>query len=142
MPYENLSASLSDLDRDKIMSDLNEIKSLLPFLINLSLIERQQKGSVLRFNLSFIVNTLEIARHQPALIPSAISLSEWEKDLQLYQQLQIVRLAVNQLAEALNDTHIALHSELVNTSISFRKVVKGLAKTNYPGIDELLKKMA
>lgn len=36
MPYANLSATLNGADKTSILTDLNDIKPLLPFLINLT----------------------------------------------------------------------------------------------------------
>lgn len=40
MPYQNISASLSDGDKSHILDYIKQIEILLPFLVNLTIDER------------------------------------------------------------------------------------------------------
>lgn len=138
MPYENLNLLLNDDELAKIQTTLNELKETLPFLINLTTEERRRKGSLLRKSDYFRQVAFELGKQEPQLLPSAISLSQWENDMRLLQQLKPILNQVSQLQEGLQDTCMALQGELTQHALLFRNLLIEMSKQNIPGIDTML----
>lgn len=141
MPYENINHQLNDQELDSIQTSLIELKTQLSFLVNLTPHERKQRGPVIRKGEYFIQTAYEIAQQETQLLPAAISLSEWEADLRLLQQLKPIRNQIAQLHEGLQDTCMALQTELTQRALTFRKVLESLKQQQIPGIDIMLKKL-
>lgn len=138
MPYENLKAQLSPDERNKLQSLITEIQNLLPFLINLTPKEKQQRGTYLKKPLHFLHTAYEMAQRETQLIPPALSLTDWQQDYDLLQQLQPICNQIKQLQEALDDTCMALYTEQAKQAILFKKILQQLQSDQVPGIDAML----
>jgi hypothetical protein len=141
MPYENLDAALSDTDMDEIMFELNNIIALLPFLINLTKKERQQKGAFIRQKNLFTQTAFEMATNETHLVPSNFNMAHWQNDILLLAKLQTIHRKIMQLQEGVDDTIIALKTETAKTSSLFYNTLKLQAKFNTSGVDAMVSKL-
>ena len=90
MPYANLSATLIDADKTSILTDLNDIKTLLPFLINLTKDEHRGLQSLTSGNEPFVSKALAYAEANPQLVPPYLDVPEFRKDFNLALPLQSI----------------------------------------------------
>ncbi len=137
MPYGNISAVLSDADRDAILAKLNEAWALMPFLVNLTPDEIRGLPKMGEKSVSFVEKSLEYARGNPKLVPPYLDAGELNKDLVLVKQLQPIHNLLNQLFDALDGTFTAVGSEAYVESLSFYNTVRDAAKRNVPGSDAI-----
>ena len=133
MPYANISATLSTSDRDAILAKLNEVKALLPFLVNLTADERSTMLKMGDRSIPFVDKSLGYAQSNGNLIPAYLDVAELKKDVDLVKNLDQVYNAMLQVYTALDDTYIALGSEAFNASLTFYNIVRDAAKKNVPG---------
>lgn len=138
MPYHNINAQLNSSDLQLIMNRIQEIKNLLPFLINLTPEESRKSGSFLRLGYSFYTAAYDIANQRPELLPPAISMSDWKADMELLRAITPIKQQVEQLLEALTDTQVALTVEVTEKAVAVRNVLKAQRKSQAQGIDEAL----
>lgn len=133
MPYENISAELTQAQYDAIVAKLNELKALFTFLINLTPDERQALPKMGDAKQPFVTKALQYAQSFPAIAPPFISLTELQKDralaLVLLQLLQLIKPFV----ESLDDTQMAVGSEAYVAALSIYNSAGQAAKANVPG---------
>ena len=141
MPYENINSTISDADNNQILFELDIIKNLMPFLINLTKKERQQKGAFIRQKELFSITAFEIATKEPSLVPQNLDMQGWENDIELLKQLNTIHRIIMQLEESLSDTIIAVKTENAKTSSLFYNSLKLQAKFNTPGVDAMVNKL-
>lgn len=137
MPYSNISANLSNSDRDAILQDLADIVALLPMLVNLTPSERQGGAKLGDKSLAFVLKALEYAEANPNLVPPYMDVPEFRKDENLREKLVIIFRKVTQLAESLDDTILALGREEYQQALTFYNSVQQAAKNNVPGSDSI-----
>ena len=137
MPYEGISATLSAADHASILTKLNEIKVLLPFLVNLTPLERSTLPKMGDGSTPFVTKALTYAENNPQFVPPYMNVPELRKDFNLATQVSLLRQQLNQVAEALDDTELALGSEAFVTSLTFYASVKQATKMNIPGADSI-----
>lgn len=137
MPYQNISAVLSAADQASILAKLNEIRALLPFLINLTPEERSTLPKMGDNTEPFVNKALTYAENNATLVPPYVNVPELRKDFTLAGQIGLIRQQAIQLAEALDDTELALGSESYVTALAFYNSVKQAAKMNVPGADAI-----
>ena len=136
MPDQNLvSATLSNADRDAVLAAIATIGTQLPFLIGLSPSDRinlQKMGPTRR---SFVEQTVPIASQNAQVLPPSFNLAELTADMALYHQLAPIMDALKPVYEKLDDTLMAVGSDLYAASLEAYGYVKAAGKSQ--GLDTL-----
>ena len=133
MPYQNISATLSEAELQEIKAALQTIQQKLPFLITLSAEERRKLFKMGDKSLAFVNNSLMAAQSNPDILPASFNVGEFVKDYQLATSLNEVLLGLQQLSEQVDDTLLAVGSEAMNSSLTVYDYVKTAAKKT-PGL--------
>ncbi len=137
MPYQNISASLTQADQTTILGALAQINALLTFIVNLTQEERQVMLKMGDKSEAFVNNSLTYAQQNPNLIPPYLNITEMQSDMALIGMLSPIFNTVKQLSEKLDDTVMALGSESFYAALTFYNTVKNAAKVNVPGTDAI-----
>jgi hypothetical protein len=133
MPYPSVTATLSDADRDKIIADLNDVLSQLPFAISLTNEEMIAIPKMGDKSVPFVEKALDYAVANPKLVPPYLDPAKLKSDVQLVKQLQPIVQLVNQLNEMMVSTYTVVGSESYVESLSFYNTVRDAAKRDVPG---------
>jgi hypothetical protein len=145
MPYNNIEASLSPTEQADLLLRIEDMRSLLPFLVNLTPKEKQ-KGKYGQHNYAFLRAAFDYAQQRPELLPPSFSLAGWQADIELYDRLMPIAQQVTMLQEALNDTIFALRTEAQKSALDFLKLAQLAANGNQPGtgsmVDDLRGKLS
>ena len=136
MSDQNLvSATLTNADRDAVLAAINTITTKLPFLLGLSVDDRinlQKMGNVRR---SFVEQTVPIANQNAQVLPPSFNLTELTADMDLYHQLVPIMDALKPVFEKIDDTLLALGSDLYSGSLEAYGYIKVAGKGQ--GLDAL-----
>lgn len=81
-------------------------------------------------SVAFVKGVLTAMKTNPSIVPAAFLFNEFEKDYQLYLDLQFVLSLLRPLVEGIEDTMLAVGNELMRQGISGYKIIAGAAKTN------------
>ena len=107
MSQNLVSAELSEEQQQAILASLQQIQAL-PFLIGLSNKEKQKLSKMGDKSRSFVDQALNVARHNPDILPSRFDLAEFERDVALFHALYPVNTALSRLSELVDSTLIAV----------------------------------
>ena len=124
MPLNRISATLSSTDRDAVLAAIATIREKLPFLIDLTAAERHTVPKLGDKSRAFVSKALEVATHNPDLLPRSFDLAEMGKDVQLFEAMQPILRAINQLQDLVDDTVLQVGSEAYATALSVYSFVK------------------
>ncbi len=141
MSYQNISATLSAADKKEILDALTAITAKLPFLVALTPEERRKCVKMGDKSLGFMEAGQAITRSNPEIFPGSFNAAEYVKDIDLFKALNEVQSTVSQLAAKLDDTQLALGSEIMQTSLDVYKYAKTAAKRT-PGIKAAVEQMS
>jgi hypothetical protein len=133
MPYQNISAQLSETDIKEIKAALNTIEAKLPFLVHLTVEERRKLFKMGNKSLAFVSNSLTAAQSNPEILPASFDLNEFLSDYQLATDLTDLHLSLQQLTEKVDDTLMAVSSEAMTSGLTVYDYVKTAAKQT-PGL--------
>ncbi len=142
MSYQNISAVLAAADLTSILTKINEIKALLPFLVNLTPDDIRGLSKISDKSESFVAKALGYAETVPQLVPPYLNVPEFRKDYNLYLQLKSLLQQLEQLSEGVRDTTIAVGSEANAGALTFYKSAQVAAKLNVPGADSVVDDLA
>ncbi len=136
MSDQNLvSATLTNTNRDDAIAAIKTVETKLPFLIGLSMTDRvnlQKMGNIRR---SFVEQTVPIANQNAQVLPASFNLAELTADMDLYHQLALIMDTLKPVYEKLDDTMMALGSDLYAASLEAYGYIKSAGKSQ--GLDAL-----
>ena len=133
MPYQTISATLSDDNLANIKAAIVTIHENMPFLISLTTDERRKRVKMGDKSLAFVSNSRTVTQNNPEVVPRNFNIQEFEKDYQLMVSLTEVLSLLEQLTEKVDDTLIAVGSESMASSLLVYDFVKTAAKHS-PGL--------
>ena len=129
MSNENrVSAVLAAADKTSIIQKLTEIRALLPFLVNLTDLERKRLARVGDQTIGWEEKCQTYMEQQPSLVPSFVDVAELQKDRDLRLDLNDLRRQFHALAESLDDTEAVVAHEIYHADLSFYQNLR-LAKS-------------
>lgn len=124
MSSNRVSASLSLSDRDAVMSAIATIKETLPFLIDLTVEERKALPKMGDKSRAFVSKALEVATQNPDFLPRSFDLEEMRRDVELFESMYPVVMAMMQLQELLDNTYMTVGSEAYAAALSVYNYAK------------------
>jgi hypothetical protein len=133
MPYQSISAALSEAQLQEIKTAIATIRSNMPFLISLTVDERRKRFKMGDKSLAFVSNSLSVTQNNPEIVPSNFDIAEFNKDYQLTVSLTEILTLLQQLTEEVDDTLLAVGSESMASSLLVYDYVKTAAK-HAPGL--------
>ena len=118
MATNRISATLTGTDREAVMDAIATIKEKLPFLLNLSLEERKGLAKMGDKSHAFVTKALEVATQNPDFLPRAFDLTEMRRDVQLFEAMYPIVVALSQLQGLIDDTYMAVGSEAYSSALT------------------------
>ena len=103
-----IHSTLSAADQEAILAAVGTIRQkLLPFLVDLSPEERKATQKLGGKTHGFAKKAFEIAAQNPGILPASVSVDELRNTERLYESLDAIKLAIDQLQKQVDDT--AMH---------------------------------
>ncbi|MEH2312318.1 MAG: hypothetical protein V7K35_13160 [Nostoc sp.] len=133
MSYQNIAAALSPQDIREIKAALQTVQKKMPFLITLSTEERRKLLKMGDKSLAFVNNSVTAAQSNREILPPTFDVEELVRDYQLATALTELLISVQQLAEQVDDTLMAVGSEAMTSSLTVYDYVKTASKKT-PGL--------
>ncbi|MEH1883082.1 hypothetical protein [Nostoc sp.] len=133
MSYQNIAAALSPQDIQEIKAALQKIQQKMPFLVTLSTEERRKLVKMGDKSLAFVNNSVTAAQSNREILPATFDVEELVRDYQLATALTEVLISMQQLAEQVDDTLMAVGSEAMTSSLTVYDYVKTASKKT-PGL--------
>ena len=133
MAYQNIAAALSPQDIQEIKAALQKIQQKMPFLVTLSTEERRKLVKMGDKSLAFVNNSVTAAQSNREILPATFDVEELVRDYQLATALTELLISVQQLAEQVDDTLMAVGSEAMTSSLTVYDYVKTASKKT-PGL--------
>ncbi|MBL9183320.1 MAG: hypothetical protein JNN17_14370 [Verrucomicrobiaceae bacterium] len=138
MPNDNrISAAVTAADKAVILTKINEIAALLPFLVNLTKDERIQLPKLGPASLGFDEQCASYMSTAPNLVPPFVDPAEVTKDRALRLILADIWRELRKLCEKVDDTLMLVGSEIWMADLSFYQTVKQASRRGVGGADTI-----
>jgi hypothetical protein len=125
-----ISQALTALQKTDISTKINDIKLILVWLFNLTPEDRKKIIKMGDKSVSYVRGVLAALKANPAVVPSTFDVTEFEKDMTLYDDLLAILMLLRPLFEGLEDTLVLVGSELIQQANAGYAILKEAAKTN------------
>jgi hypothetical protein len=143
MPDDNrISADITAAVKTQILTKVQEIRDLLPFMVNLTPEDKQSIPSIRTARAGMIEIFLPQMTANPSLVPTYVNMTNLASDRKLYGDLQDIASAVGVLFEGLTETQLVAGSDMYLAYLAYYNNVKEAARRNVPGADSLLAALA
>ena len=133
MPYQNISAQVSDKAMQAIKDALAAIETNLPFLISLTDAERKSLFKAGPKRLSFVENALTAAQDNPDILPKSFDADGFASHVALFATLTEINTLVAQLASKIDDTRMDVGSSAMDDASDVYNYVQAAVKKT-PGL--------
>lgn len=117
MTSNRISAILAPADRDAVMAAVTTIREKLPFLIDLTAEERKALPKMGDKSRAFVSKALEVAKQNSDFLPRSFDLDEMRKDVELFEAMYPIVMALAQLQELMDDTYTTVGSEAYSAAL-------------------------
>ena len=111
MNNNRISATLPKADADAVAAAISTIRQKLPFLIDLTADERRALTKLGDKSRAFVLKALEVATQNPTMLPGSFGLQEMKADVELFESLEPIFMAINKLQDLIDDTLMLAGSE-------------------------------
>jgi hypothetical protein len=139
--FNLISAELPEADHTTIIDNVKAIEALLPFALTLPADEKEALQGVGVIRIDFTEKTYEYTVKNPGLVPSFMDVAEFEKDLKLFKQLQVIMNHLVPLTDKLKDTYALVGEEAYQAARTFYHHVRNAAQSNIPGASAVAKEL-
>ena len=134
-----ISAQLATDAKSKIYDAISVLEENLPFLIDLTLDERKALSALGDRTQPFTMKALEVAQNHADILPGTFDVAEFQKDLDLYNDLKQIERRLSPLMDKMSDTALAAGNDAYNHALLVYGFIKAVGKGL--GLDELLADM-
>jgi hypothetical protein len=125
-----ISAVLTEAEKNDVLTKINDAKALMPFLISLTTEERRTLKGIGNKNLAYVQKCLEGALAFPNELKKNFDVTEFQKDVVLFNNLLGIQLACLALFESIDDTMKAAGIDAMASSSEVYDSLKSSAKSN------------
>lgn len=132
-----LDVSLNPQEVTQINAAITNIEVLMPFLTGLTIEERIAIPKINVANKAFTEDAINIAVQNPSLFPGYINPAEMQKDLLLFNQLDVLASSMRRVLEKVEDTLMLAGSESYISALAVYRSISAAAKAGVPGADSL-----
>lgn len=131
-----IDASLSIGDRDAVLGLIQDIRTKLPFLVDLTIEDRQSLPKMGDKSRAFVGQAVTLAEQNDDFLPRSFDVAEMRQDVDLTDQLLPILTALAQLTELVEDTYTLAGSDAYSAAL----IIYNSAKRNGQGeaLDNLL----
>ena len=133
-----ISTVLNVETTEKIKTNLKDLNDNLNFLIGLTTEERMKLPKIDGSNRLFVQDALKVMKQNASILPNFVNVEELEKDFILYEQLDSILSAINQLQEKLRDTQMLAGSEAYSSALMAYRMFQMAADAGMAGMDSVV----
>ena len=140
MDQNLISAEISPADALAVEQLLAQAKEKLPFLLTLSPEQRQNLTKAGDAYKSFLDKAVQVVNQYPQILSNLFDKEEFLRDYALAVAIAPLVSSASSLAQALEDTHLALRSDSMMAALEVYNSVQ-TSVTKVPGLRSILDEM-
>lgn len=128
MSYNNISAELSDADKQLVLDAIVVIKTKMPFLVGLDAKERKRLRKLGAKKEGYAKEVKDTLVANPKIIPDSFGWVEYKKDVDLVTGVDEVYYAILPVFTGIVDTKMALGTEVIGKTDEGYALIKAAAR--------------
>lgn len=139
MPSNYVSATLSPEDRDAVIAWIANIREKLHFTIDVAPKLKRTMPKMGDKSRAFVQKALDVAVQHPDFLPRSFDIDEMKRDIDLFEIVYPLAMALSQLQADVDDTLAAIGSDAYSAALQVYRHAK--AHGDGSGLDTLVEEM-
>jgi hypothetical protein len=137
---KNVSAVVTPVDLQAVITSIQQVEAKLPFLISLSQEERIHLTKMGPKSVDFVSDAAEAIKAFPSIMPPTFDKAEFTKDTELVKALVTIKMYADSLQQKVDDTLMEVGSEAMVRGLEVYAQVH-LQQENIPGLRSAFDKL-
>ena len=142
MILKKINAVITQEQQSQIIKLIKQARVMLNFLVNLTSIVRIRLAKLSRAHVDFVDTALVEAKTNPAYVPHYFSIEEFIKDVELRDNLHLIRAELAAFTERIDDTILVVQTEAYRKSRLFYQSVKVAGKSGEEDAERIAKSLS
>jgi hypothetical protein len=113
-----------------------DLRSQLPFLIGLAMEEKTGMIGIQVDNKHWVEQCIVEMEQDPSWLPPFLSVTNVKNDLNVFHQLEVLKVDAQDFVDRLSDTQFLAGAEAYSVCLIYYKVLEAAARAGVPGADE------
>ena len=140
MPFYNINfnhanATVTAANMTSVKGFLSNASGVTPFILNLTAEEKRSLMTMNVDNKVFAEDALTVARNNPTLVPPMVNVADWERDYNIFNQMEELILLVDQYRSKLRDTQMLAGAEAYAAARALYKYLEMAKDMGVSGAD-------
>lgn len=131
-----LNINITAPDQAASQQHFNDLRSLFPFLVGLASSEKQEMNGINVANKQWVEDCIVEMEQDPSLLPGFITPQQVKTDLQLFEQLEVIKVDAADFHSRISDTQYLAGAEAYAVCLIYYKILEAAAKAGLPGANE------
>jgi hypothetical protein len=112
----------------KALQCIDELKGLMPFLVTATKNDRTNRQNMGQSGIAYGKTALKIAKANPETLKVSFDITEFEKDVSLFEAVSTIEASMMTLCQSLNDTKVLVGQEIMDQSNETYDEIKSAAR--------------
>jgi len=140
----NIGTSIEKIcdQEEEILKTLQDLKDLMPDLIQLNEKAKSRLAKLSRKRWEFVLHTHLYAEQNPELLPAYMDINHYQRTLQAIETLNRIQAALLPICNMVKDTLMQVRSEAYQAALLFYRSVKDALLFNIPHAEEACNDLA
>jgi len=113
-----------------------DLRTAFPFLIGLTAAEKKSNVGINVSNKQWVEDCIVEMEQDSSLLPGFITTQQVTNDLQLFEQLEFVKVEAADFLARISDTQFLAGSEAYAVCLIYYRILEAAAKAGLPGADD------
>lgn len=131
-----IDLNITPADRTAAQQHFADLRTLFPFLIGLTATEKKTMPGINVGNKQWVEDCIVEMEQDPDLLPGFLKPSQVKTDLQLFEELEVIKVEALDFYDRISDTQFLAGAEAYAVCLIYYRILEAAAKAGMPGADE------
>lgn len=131
-----LDVTIPAQDMAAAQQHFSDLRSLFPFLMGLATGEKATRTGIQVDNKQWVLDCLNEMEQDSSFLPSFLRPNLVKNDIELFEQLEVLRVETMDFLDRLNDTQFLAGAEAYSVCLIYYQILETAARAGIAGADE------
>ena len=131
-----LNLTITPAQQAAAQQHLTDLKAQFPFLIGLTAAEKKSNVGINVSNKQWVEDCIVEMEQDSSLLPGFITTQQVKNDLQLFEELEVVKVEAADFFARISDTQFLAGAEAYAVCLIYYRILEAAAKAGIPGANE------
>lgn len=131
-----LNITVTPAEQAAAQQHFADLRAQFPFFIGLTAAEKKAMNGINVSNKQWVQDCITEMEQDPSLLPGFLTPAQVKTDLQLFEQLEVIKVEALDFYDRVSDTQFLAGAEAYAVCLIYYRILEAAAKAGMPGADE------